>query len=44
MNPTAMFGVERRFVDVSLSLERAMLLIRSLQVLSPKSCEIKTSI
>lgn len=44
MNPTAMFGVERRFVDASLSPERAMSLIRSPQVPSPKSCEIKTSI
>ena len=44
MIPVAMFGVERRLVDASLCHERAMRLIRSFQVLSPKCCEIKTSI
>lgn len=44
MIPVAMFGVERRLVDALLCHERATRLIRSFQVLSPKCCEIKTSI
>ena len=44
INPPAMFGVERRFVDRLLSHERTMLLIHFLQVPYPKSYEIKISI